>query len=38
MAKFIKIALWNVNGLVQHKDEIKIFLDHRATNRYTTAK
>jgi exonuclease III len=30
MAKFIKIALWNANGLVQHKDEIKTFLDHNA--------
>ncbi|PNF38784.1 RNA-directed DNA polymerase from mobile element jockey [Cryptotermes secundus] len=30
MAKFLKIALWNANGLLQHKDEIKIFLDHNA--------
>jgi exonuclease III len=28
MAKFLKIALWNANGLLQHKDEIKTFLDH----------
>jgi exonuclease III len=30
MAKFLKIALWNANGPLQHKDEIKIFLDHNA--------
>jgi exonuclease III len=30
MAKYIKIALWNANGLVQHKDEAKTFLDHNA--------
>jgi exonuclease III len=30
MAKFIKIALWNANGLAQHKDEVKTFLDHNA--------
>jgi exonuclease III len=30
MAKFIKIALWNANGLSQHKDEVKTFLDHSA--------
>jgi exonuclease III len=30
MTKFLKIALWNVNGLQQHKDEIEIFLDHNA--------
>jgi exonuclease III len=29
-AKFIKIALWNANSLVQHKAEIKTFLDHNA--------
>jgi hypothetical protein len=26
MAKFIKLALWNANGLAQNKDEIKTFL------------
>jgi exonuclease III len=30
MAKFIKIALWNANGLAQHKDEDKTFLVHSA--------
>jgi hypothetical protein len=25
MAKSLKIALWNANGLLQNKDEIKIF-------------
>jgi exonuclease III len=30
MVKFVKIALWNANGLLQHKDEIEIFLDHNA--------
>jgi exonuclease III len=32
MAKFIKIAIWNANGLAQHKDEVKTFLDHSATD------
>jgi exonuclease III len=26
MAKFLRIALWNANGLTQHKDEIQFFL------------
>jgi exonuclease III len=30
MAKFLKIAIWNANGLLQHKDETKTFLDHNA--------
>ena len=30
MAEFLKIALRNANGLLQHKEEIKIFLDHNA--------
>jgi exonuclease III len=28
MAKFLRIALWNANGLAQHKDEILLFLQH----------
>jgi exonuclease III len=32
MTKFVKIALWNASGLLQHKDEIKIFLDHNAVD------
>ena len=28
MAKFLWIALWNANGLAQHKDEIQLFLQH----------
>jgi exonuclease III len=28
MAKFLMIALWNANGLAQHKDEIQLFLRH----------
>jgi exonuclease III len=30
MAKFIKIDLWNANGLAQHKDEVETFLDNNA--------
>lgn len=30
MAKFIRIALWNANGLLQHKDEVQIFLEHNS--------
>jgi exonuclease III len=30
MAKFIQIALCNANGLAQHKDEMRTFLDHNA--------
>jgi exonuclease III len=26
MAKFLRIALWNVNGLIRHKEEIILFL------------
>jgi hypothetical protein len=29
MAKFLRIALWNANGLVQHKDEIQLFLQQQ---------
>jgi exonuclease III len=32
MTKFVKVALWNANGLLHHKDEIKIFLDHNAVD------
>jgi exonuclease III len=28
MAKFLRIALWNANGLAQRKDEIHPFLQH----------
>jgi exonuclease III len=26
MAKFLKLAVWNANGLIQHRDELKMFL------------
>jgi exonuclease III len=26
MAKFLRLALWNVNGLIWHKEEIILFL------------
>jgi len=26
MAKFLRIAQWNVNGLAQHKGEVQLFL------------
>jgi hypothetical protein len=26
MAKFLKLNVWNANGLIQHKDELKTFL------------
>jgi len=26
MAKFLRIALWNANGLTQHKEEIQLLL------------
>jgi hypothetical protein len=26
MAEFLRIALWNANGLAQHKYEIQLFL------------
>jgi len=26
MAEFLQTALWNANGLAQHKDEIQLFL------------
>jgi exonuclease III len=26
MAKFLRIALWNANGLLHHKDEVTLFL------------
>jgi exonuclease III len=26
MNKFLRIALWNANGLLQHKDEVTLFL------------
>jgi exonuclease III len=28
MVKFIRVALWNANGMKQHQKEIKIFLAH----------
>jgi hypothetical protein len=28
MAKFLRIALWNANGIAQHKNEIHLFLQH----------
>jgi exonuclease III len=28
MVKFIRVALWNANGIKQHQKEIKIFLAH----------
>ena len=28
MAKFLRIAQWNANGLAQHKDEVQLFLQH----------
>jgi exonuclease III len=29
MAKFLRIAHWNANGLAQHKDEVQLFLQHK---------
>jgi hypothetical protein len=26
MAKFLKLAVWDANGLIQHRDELKMFL------------
>jgi hypothetical protein len=26
MAKFLQLAVWNANGLIQHRDELKMFL------------
>jgi hypothetical protein len=26
MAKFLKLAIWKANGLIQHRDELKMFL------------
>jgi exonuclease III len=26
MAKFLKLAVWDANGLIQHRDELKTFL------------
>jgi hypothetical protein len=26
MAKFLRIAQWNANGLAQHKGEVQLFL------------
>jgi exonuclease III len=28
MAKFLRIAQWNANGLDQHKEEVQLFLQH----------
>jgi exonuclease III len=25
MAKFLKLAVWNANGLIKHRDELKMF-------------
>jgi hypothetical protein len=32
MVKFLRIALWNVNGLAQHTDEIQLFLQQNKIN------
>jgi exonuclease III len=32
MAKFLRIAQWNANGLLNHREKIKIFLDINATD------
>jgi exonuclease III len=32
MNKFLRIALWNVNGLLQHKDEVTLFLKEQHTD------
>jgi len=29
MAKFLRIVLWNANGLAQHKEEIQLFLQQK---------
>jgi exonuclease III len=29
MNKFLRIALWNANGLLQHKDEVTLFLQEQ---------
>ena len=29
MAKFLRVAQWNANGLAQHKDEVQLFLQHK---------
>jgi exonuclease III len=26
MAKFLMLAIWNANSLIQHRDELKMFL------------
>ena len=28
MAKFLRVAQWNANGLAQHKEEVQLFLRH----------
>jgi peptide subunit release factor 1 (eRF1) len=32
MAKFLRLAQWNDNGLVNHQEEIKIFLNVNAVD------
>jgi hypothetical protein len=29
MNKFLRITLWNANGLIQHKDEVTLFLEEK---------
>jgi exonuclease III len=29
MNKFLRIALWNANGLLQHKDDVTLFLEEQ---------
>jgi hypothetical protein len=38
MAKFLKLALWNANGLIQSTEELKTFISfHNIHNMYKTA-
>jgi exonuclease III len=32
MVKFLQLALWNVNGLTQHRDEMKTFISIHNTD------
>jgi exonuclease III len=29
MAKFLRIALWNANGIIKHKEELQVFLQNQ---------
>ena len=29
MANFLRIALWNANGIIQHKEELQVFLQNQ---------